>query len=146
MKEINKSINETKKKSITKSKPKTKLDSFVPTKPLNNLKHFYEFIDKDSKSTEKSDINDDSWIKGKKEDFLRPMFKNLPDKDIRPSYNVLTTGKMITLFGTQGRIIGIKNGKLLLNVMDDKTNEFEIIKYDMEKVLTELKKRDKKNK
>ena len=133
--------------SVTESKKptKTKKENFIPTKKLKNLKSFYE-ICADGDCTEKSDVNDDSWIKGKKEDFVRPMFKNLPDTTIRPSYDALRTGKMITLFGKECRVIGIKNGELQVSVMNDKTNEFETIKYDMKEVLPELKKNYKPEK
>jgi hypothetical protein len=135
-------------KNITESKkePKTKKENFIPTKKLNNLKSFYEVCDKEGDCTKKSDVNDDSWVKGTKEDMLRPMFKNLPDTTIRPSYDVLRTGKMITLFGKECRVIGLKNGQLQVSIMNDKTNEFEIIKYDMEEVEKELKKNYKPEK
>lgn len=133
-------VNEAKK---TKTKTKTKKDNSIePFKRLKNLKHFHE-LSYDGDTTEKSNVNDDSWVKGTKEDLLRPMFKNLPDTTIRPSYDVLRTGKMITLFGRESRVIGIKNGELTVDVMG-KDDEHEIVKYDMNNVLKELEKSNKK--
>jgi len=146
---LDKEADEAGKKSeekINESKKSTKKEPFIPTKKLKNLKSFYEICDKDGNATEKSDVNDDSWIKGSKEDKLRPMFVNLPDSTIRPSYDVLRTGKMIAIFGKEGRIVGIKNGQLYISVMNDETNKHETIKYDMEDVVKELKKSNKKSK
>jgi hypothetical protein len=133
---FNVAVNESKKQT------KSKKEDFIPTKKLKNLKSFYE-ICYDGDGTEKSDINDDSWIKGTREELLRPMFKNLPDTTIRPSYDILRAGKIVSLFGTEGRVIGIKNGMLELSVMDDKTNKHKTVKYDMNEVMKELKKSNK---
>jgi hypothetical protein len=138
---VSESVNEAKKTPKTK----TTKDNFIPPfKKLKNLKHFYE-IAYDGDSTEKSNINDDSWIKGKEEDFIRPMFKNLPDTSIRPNYDPLRSGKMITLFGKDCRVVGIKNGELTVHVMG-KDDKYGTEKYDMKDVMKELKKNAKKEK
>lgn len=131
-----------KNESLNESKKKDK--NYLPYKPLKNLKHFHE-ISYDGDTTKKSNINDDSWIKGTEDDFKRPMFKNLPDTTIRPSYDILRTGKIITLFGRECRIIGIKNGELTVDVMG-KNNEHEIVKYDTNDVMRELNKNKKNDK
>jgi hypothetical protein len=136
---VSESINEAKKTT------KPKKDNYVePFKKLKNLKHFHE-LSYDGDTTEKSNVNDDSWVKGTKEDLLRPMFKNLPDTTIRPSYDVLRTGSMITLFGRECRVEGIKNGELTVSVMG-KDDKHETEKYDMKDVLREIKKNSKKEK
>jgi hypothetical protein len=139
--EMNESVNEAKEFSKIKHK---KVEFVEPFKKLKNLKHFHE-LSYDGDTTEKSNVNDDSWIKGRKEDFVRPMFKNLPDTTIRPSYDALRTGKMITLFGRECRVIGIKNGELTVDVMG-KDDKHETEKYDMNDVMKELKKTQKKEK
>jgi hypothetical protein len=127
---IDESINEAKKS-------KKELDTCCKQK-LHNLKHFYEFIPTDSKSIRKSFTTDDSWIKGNEDDFNRPMFVNLPDKTIREPYDILRSGKWIDVFGTQGMIIGIKHDMVWIDVVNDKTNKHEIVKYNLPDVLAEL--------
>ena len=139
--EIMESVNESKEFSKIKHK---KVEFVEPFKKLKNLKHFHE-LSYDGDTPEESNVNDDSWVKGTKEDFLRPMFKNLPDTTIRPSYDALRTGKMITLFGRECRVIGIKNGELTVDVMG-KDDKHETEKYDMKDVIRELKKTQKKEK
>jgi hypothetical protein len=144
------------KKKVNESKinefKKTKIDAdgiqngkFPQPNKLNNLKHFHE-ITYDGDTTQDGDLNDDSWVKGTEEDKLRPMFKNLPDNTIRPNYDVLRTGKSFTMDGIQGIIVGIKNGELLLDVVNKDTDKHETIKYDMKKVIKELKKNNKEEK
>lgn len=90
-----------------------------------------------------SDIDDDSWVKGTDEDKLRPMFKNLPDSTIRPSYDVLRAGEWISILGVEGMIIGIKNGKLLVDVVTKDSNKHEVVKLNLLDVVKEFKKTNK---
>jgi hypothetical protein len=137
--EVVESLNEAKKTT------KSKKDNFVePFRKLKNLKHFHE-LSYDGDTTKKSNVNDDSWVKGTKEDLVRPMFKNLPDTTIRPSYDVLRTGSIVTLFGRDCRVEGIKNGELTVSVMG-KDDKHETQKYDMKDVLKEIQKNNKKEK
>ncbi len=127
-------------------KSKKELDTCCKQK-LHNLKHFYEFIPTDGKSIRKSFTTDDTWIKGNEDDFNRPMFVNLPDKTIREPYDILRAGKWIDVFGTQGMIIGIKHDMVWIDVMNDKTNKHEIVKYNLPDVLAEMDiKTDKEDK
>ena len=129
----NRKINESKKSS----------EVFIPIRKLKNLKNFYQ-VCKDGDCVKKSDVNDDSWVKGTKEELNKPMFKNLPDNNIRPSYDTLRAGKWITLFGQEGRVNGIKNGQLLFDIVED--DKPKTVKYDLKDVMKEIRKTNKKQK
>lgn len=55
----------------------------------SNLEDFYTWIGSDGDKGTGIELNDDSWVKGTKEDLKRPMFKNLPSNKDRKANNPL---------------------------------------------------------
>lgn len=86
------------------------------------------------------DETDYRWIKGSKEDNLRPMFNNHPDEEDK-SLDILRVGKFIELDGVVGQIHSIKNKKLIVDIIN-KDNKHEMKEYDLIKVLKKLKYKD----
>lgn len=105
-----------------------------------SLEDFYMWKDR-----EKIDLNDDSWIKGTKEDFERPMFKNLPNQKDRFPYDILRSGNFIET--KDGKIIGqinkIKGKSILLDVINDE-NKHELKEFDIVKLVKKIKDKDLK--
>jgi len=89
------------------------------------------------------DISDDNWIKGTDDDKLRPMFNNHPNIKDRYPIDILRIGKDITIGEQKGKIISIKNRVVEVDIINDK-NKHEIKKYDLIKLLKDLKENDNK--
>ena len=112
-------------------------------KGMNNptrLEDFYMWLDRD-----KIDLNDDSWVRGTKEDFERPMFKNLPDHKDRYPYDVLRSGKFLET--KDGKIVGqidVLKGKVVVLDIIDENNEHQYIEYDVVKLVKKLKDKELK--
>jgi len=112
-------------------------------KGMNNptrLEDFYMWKDRDS-----IDLNDDSWVRGTKEDFERPMFKNLPNHKDRFPYDVLRSGKFLET--KDGKIVGqidvLKGEVIVLDVIDE-NNEHQYVEYDVVKLVKKLKDKELK--
>lgn len=112
-------------------------EGFTNTKTVNEskLEDFYSWVD-----SETINLNDDSWIKGTKEDFERPMFKNLPNHKDRFPYDVLRSGKFIET--KDGKIIGqigtMKNTVVTLDIIDDE-HKHQTVEYEVKKLVKKLK-------
>lgn len=114
----------------------------------------YESLSESKKSEEtKSHINTsiDNWIQeldsdviGTTNDKLRPMFVNRPNNEIRPPYDINRAGKYVNIDGQDGQVVGLKNGKVLIDIIN-KDNKHEIVEMTMKEVLKSNKK-DKKEK
>lgn len=86
------------------------------------------------------DLNDDSWIKGTKEDKERPMFNNHPDKVDRYPMEI-GINKFITIDGVTGQINSIKNKVIILDIINDE-NKHEYKEYNLATVLKKLKNKE----
>lgn len=86
------------------------------------------------------DETDYRWVKGTKEDKLKPMFNNHPNQ-IDKSLDVLRVGKFIEIDGVVGQIHSIKNKILVVDVIN-KDNKHEMKEYDLIKVLKKIKYKD----
>jgi len=118
--------------------------------PEGLKKGIIERAKKKSKVTEsKNNYHINNWIqeldtdvKGTMDDKLRPMFVNRPNKEIRPSYDVLRAGKYITVDGQDCQIIGLKNGELLVDFIN-KDNKHEVKKITIKDALKSFHKSKK---
>jgi len=99
----------------------------------------------------KSHINTniDNWIQGLDSDIigttddkLRPMFVNRPNNEIRPPYDIHRAGKYVNIDGQDGQVVGLKNGKVLVDIIN-KDNKHEIVEMTMKEVLKTNKKKKK---
>lgn len=112
-------------------------------KDLNNptrLEDFYMWLDRD-----KIDLNDDEWVRGTKEDFLRPMFKNLPNHKDRFPYDVLRDGRFIET--KDGKIVAQINklkGKVIVLDIIDENDEHQYVEYDLVKLIKRIKDKELK--
>ena len=86
--------------------------------------------------------NLDTDVRGTMEDKLRPMFVNRPNNEIRPSYDILRAGKTIHIDGQDCSIIGLKNGKLLVDFIN-KEHKHDVIELSMKDALKYMKKSKK---
>jgi len=76
----------------------------------------------------------DPHINGTLDDKIKPMFSNLPNRTIRPSYDPLKAGQFVEINGITGQIIGMKNDKILVDVIND-DNEHDIKEFDIKDVI-----------
>jgi membrane-associated HD superfamily phosphohydrolase len=100
----------------------------------SKLEDFYKVVD-----GEKIDLNDDSWVKGTDDDFLRPMFKNLPEQKDRFPHDINRSGKFIET--KDGKVIGQINnikGKVIIIDIIDKDDKHQYIEYDMKKLIKKI--------
>lgn len=118
--------------------------------PEGLKKGIIERAKKKSKVTEsKNNYHINNWIQeldtdviGTMDDKLKPMFVNRPNKEIRPSYDVLRAGKYITVDGQDCQIIGLKNGELLVDFIN-KDNKHEVKKITIKDALKSFHKSKK---
>lgn len=96
---------------------------------------------------EKNVLGIDTWVqqldpqvKGDLDDKLRPMYVNLPNREHRPSCDILRSGKSIKIGNKEGIINGIKNGKVSIDFIDDKTGEHYTEELNIKDVLKKIKK------
>ena len=104
------------------------------------LEDFYKWLDRD-----KIDLNDDSWVRGTEEDFLRPMFKNLPNHKDRFPYDVLRDGRFLET--KDGKIVAQINklkGKVIILDIIDEDDKHKYVEYDLVKILKKIKDRELK--
>lgn len=105
--------------------------NFIPT----TLEDFYMWKDR-----KKINQNNDNWIKGTKEDFQRPMFKNLPDHKDRYPYDVLRDGKFIET--KDGKIVGqinkLKDNVIVLDIIDEDFKH-QYVEFDLVKLIKKIK-------
>jgi len=106
-------------------------ESFLP----KHLEDMYFWRDRD-----KINLNDDNWVKGTKEDFLRPMFKNLPRHKDRYPYDVLRSGKWIET--KDGKVVGqidtMRGTMVTLDIIDD-NNEHQYVDFEVTKLIKKIK-------
>ena len=91
----------------------------------------------------------DNWIQdldndviGTTDDKIKPMFVNRPNRENRPSYDILRAGKYITIDNQDCEIIGLKNGELLVDFIN-KDNKHEVKKLSIKdalKIFNKMKK------
>jgi len=100
-----------------------------------DLEDMYYWRDRD-----KISLNDDNWVKGTKEDFQRPMFKNLPDHKTRHPYDVLRSGKWIET--KDGKVVGqidtMKGNMVTLDIIDE-NNEHQYVDFEVVKLIKKIK-------
>lgn len=125
----------------------SKKEKIIPSKKLKNLKNFYDIHMEDeyqpNRISKKSyGIDDDTWIKGNKEDLLRPMFKNLPDAKIRSPYDSLRAGKWINVDGINYRINSLDKNKVIVDVFGD-DNKHKTVEYNINDFLKKINKSKK---
>jgi hypothetical protein len=104
------------------------------------LEDFYMWLDRDQ-----IDLNDDSWVRGTKEDFVRPMFKNLPNHKDRFPYDVLRDGKFLET--KDGKIVAQINklkGKVIVLDIIDENNEHQYVEFDLVKIVKKIKDKELK--
>lgn len=143
MKKLSKEANKGKKKGKKDSKTKDPLSSkavvstYEQFKGLNNPTRLEDMYS--SRFGDSIDLNDDSWVRGTKEDFERPMFKNLPDHKDRHAYDVLRSGKFIET--KDGKIIGqidtIKGKVLTVDIIDE-DDKHQTIEIEIKKLIKNI--------
>ena len=108
-----------------------------------------KFNDYLNESKKEKHLSIDKWvhdldphIKGTTDDKIKPMFRNLPDRKIRPSYDILRSGKFIDVDGVKGHIIGIKNDMVLIDTIN-KDDKHEVVEMDIDKVIKKIKEKKK---
>ena len=104
------------------------------------LEDFYMWLDRD-----KIDLNDDSWVRGTEEDFVRPMFKNLPNHKDRFPYDVLRDGKFLET--KDGKIVAQINklkGKVIVLDIIDEDNKHQYVEFDLVKIVKKIKDKELK--
>jgi len=112
-------------------------------KDVNNptrLEDFYMWKDRDS-----IDLNDDSWVRGTEEDFIRPMFKNLPNHKDRFPYDVLRDGRFLET--KDGKIVAQINklkGKVIVLDVIDEDNKHQYIEFDLVKIIKKIEDKELK--
>jgi len=106
-------------------------EGFLP----KHLEDMYFWRTKDSIS-----LNDDNWVKGNSDDFLRPMFKNLPNHKDRHPYDVLRSGKFIET--KDGKVVGqidtIRGNMVTLDIIDE-NNEHQYVDFEVNKLIKKIK-------
>lgn len=110
-----------------------------------------EEINESKKSEEKHITTSiDNWIqdldpdiKGTANDKLRPMFVNRPNNEIRPSYDINRAGKYVEVNGITGQVVGLKNGMVLVDIINKDTNKHEIVEMTMKEIIKSDKKKKK---
>jgi len=116
------------------------IDTGINERIATKLEDFYMW--KDRKII---DLNDDSWVKGTKEDFLRPMFKNLPDHKDRFPYDILRSGKFLET--KDGKIVGqidtLKGKVIVLDIINDE-NKHEYKEFNLVKLVDKIKDKELK--
>jgi len=117
--------------TVTKDTVISTYESFLP----KHLEDMYFWRDRDSIA-----LNDDNWVKGTKEDFLRPMFKNLPRHKDRYPYDVLRSGKWIET--KDGKVVGqidtMRGTMVTLDIIDD-NNEHQYVDFEVTKLIKKIK-------
>jgi hypothetical protein len=106
-------------------------ESFLP----KHLEDMYFWRDREGIS-----LNDDNWVKGTFDDFLRPMFKNLPNHKDRHPYDVLRSGKFIET--KDGKIVGqidtMRGNMVTLDIIDE-NNEHQYVDFEIDKLVNKIK-------
>jgi len=106
-------------------------ESFLP----KHLEDMYFWRDRDGIA-----LNDDNWVKGTKEDFERPMFKNLPDHKTRHPYDVLRSGKWIET--KDGKVVGqidtMRGHMITLDIIDE-DNKHQYVNFEINKLIKKIK-------
>jgi len=106
-------------------------EAFLP----KHLEDMYFWRTKD-----KISLNDDNWVRGTKEDFERPMFKNLPNHKDRHPYDVLRSGKWIET--KDGKVVGqidtMRGNMITLDVIDE-DNKHQYVDFEIIKLIKKIK-------
>lgn len=120
-------------------------------KPSGKMRKFEQFkneITNESKTEQSQPIENwiqelDTDVRGSMEDKLRPMYVNRPNRETRPSYDILRSGKYINIDGQDCLIIGLKNNKLLIDSINKNTQKHEIIELPIKDALKHMNKKEK---
>ena len=130
-------------KDLTGAKIQTYESYTSAFKDMNNptrLEDFYMWLDRD-----KIDLNDDSWVRGTKEDFERPMFKNLPNHKDRFPYDVLRDGRFLET--KDGKIVAqinkLKGNVIVLDIIDE-DDKHQYVEYDLVKMIKKIEDKELK--